>query len=46
MNVSGQIKLISRGRILMQKHIFLWAELKDASKSEGFSMKEVLNQKL
>ena len=34
-------------RILMQKHIFsMWAESKDASKSEEFSMKGVSMQKL
>ena len=37
----------SRARILMQKHIFsMWAESKDASKSEEFSMKGVSMQKL
>ena len=39
--------LMSRARILMQKHIFsMWAESKDASKSEEFSMKGVSMQKL
>ena len=42
-----QILLIIRARILMQKHIFsMWAESKDASKSEEFSMKGVSMQKL
>ena len=40
-------KVIARARILMQKHIFsMWAESKDASKSEEFSMKGVSMQKL
>ena len=39
--------VVNRARILMQKHIFsMWAESKDASKSEGFSMKGVSMQKL
>ena len=39
--------LITRARILMEKHIFsMWAESKDASKSEEFSMKKVFMQKL
>ena len=39
--------MITRARILMQKHIFsMWAESKDASKSEEFSMKGVSMQKL
>ena len=39
--------IIIRARILMQKHIFsMWDESKDASKFEGFSMKEVFLKKL
>ena len=39
--------VLIRARILMQKHIFsMWAESKDASKSEEFSMKGVSMQKL
>ena len=39
--------MITRARILKQKHIFsMWAESKDVSKSEEFSMKGVSMQKL
>ena len=39
--------LMTSARILMQKHFFsMWAESKDASKSEGFSMKGISMQKL
>ena len=43
----NEVMIITRARILMQKHIFsMWAESKDALKSEEFSMKGVFMQKL
>ena len=46
-SVDKIMNMMSRARILMQKHIFsMWAESKDASKSEEFSMKGVSMQKL